>query len=226
MKHWMIAVAAVTLASSAHANTTITFETLPGMGNAPGAVVPSASQLSNQFLASDGVSFSSGAGYVAVVDHVSGCGASCTPTPPNIIGGVAADGRLSYSTPITASFFSTSDPSVMATTDFVRVLGDLRPLRSGTIFLEAYDRFGNLLLSTSAADDGPDGTGASLSLSIAGIHSVRFYSDNQTVGFDNFEFGELVASAVPEPASWALMIAGFGLVGGTIRRRRVRFAIG
>ncbi len=27
-------------------------------------------------------------------------------------------------------------------------------------------------------------------------------------------------SAVPEPASWALMIAGFGLVGGTIRRSR------
>jgi hypothetical protein len=26
--------------------------------------------------------------------------------------------------------------------------------------------------------------------------------------------------AIPEPASWALMIAGFGLVGGTLRRRR------
>jgi len=28
------------------------------------------------------------------------------------------------------------------------------------------------------------------------------------------------ASAVPEPAAWALMICGFGLVGATIRRRR------
>ena len=30
--------------------------------------------------------------------------------------------------------------------------------------------------------------------------------------------------AVPEPASWAMMLAGFGVVGGALRRRRVRFA--
>jgi hypothetical protein len=30
-----------------------------------------------------------------------------------------------------------------------------------------------------------------------------------------------VLSAVPEPATWAMMIGGFGLVGGTMRRRRI-----
>ena len=29
------------------------------------------------------------------------------------------------------------------------------------------------------------------------------------------------SSVVPEPASWAMLIAGFGLVGATLRRRRM-----
>ena len=32
------------------------------------------------------------------------------------------------------------------------------------------------------------------------------------------------ASAAPEPASWALMIAGFGLVGAGLRRQRTATA--
>lgn len=41
--------------------------------------------------------------------------------------------------------------------------------------------------------------------------------------------GTVNAPAVPEPATWAMMIAGFGLVGGAMRRRqtvasRIRFA--
>ncbi len=43
--------------------------------------------------------------------------------------------------------------------------------------------------------------------------------------FTNLEFGYLIpqtvsVSSVPEPASWALMIAGFGAVGLALRRRR------
>jgi hypothetical protein len=33
-----------------------------------------------------------------------------------------------------------------------------------------------------------------------------------------------VATAVPEPATWAMMIVGFGFVGGTIRRRPSQIA--
>ncbi|MCG2840393.1 PEPxxWA-CTERM sorting domain-containing protein [Sandaracinobacter sp. RS1-74] len=35
-----------------------------------------------------------------------------------------------------------------------------------------------------------------------------------------FEFDDIAASAVPEPATWAMLIAGFGLVGYAARRRR------
>lgn len=35
----------------------------------------------------------------------------------------------------------------------------------------------------------------------------------------------ITLSAVPEPASWAMMISGFGLVGGAMRRRTVRTAV-
>ena len=42
----------------------------------------------------------------------------------------------------------------------------------------------------------------------------------------NFRYRAIGAPAVPEPATWAMMIAGFGLVGGAMRRRstKVRFA--
>ena len=36
----------------------------------------------------------------------------------------------------------------------------------------------------------------------------------------------LTLSAVPEPASWALMIVGFGVVAGAMRQRKVRYTFG
>lgn len=39
------------------------------------------------------------------------------------------------------------------------------------------------------------------------------------IQFDNIVVDE-IGSPVPEPATWAMMIAGFGMVGGAIRRRR------
>lgn len=43
---------------------------------------------------------------------------------------------------------------------------------------------------------------------------------------DGFKFKNLtVSSAVPEPATWAMMIIGFGLVGSAMRRRTVKTAV-
>ncbi|MGL4542836.1 MAG: PEPxxWA-CTERM sorting domain-containing protein, partial [Polymorphobacter sp.] len=40
--------------------------------------------------------------------------------------------------------------------------------------------------------------------------------------FEQNSFAQANA-AVPEPASWAMLIGGFALVGGTLRRRRAAF---
>ncbi len=45
-------------------------------------------------------------------------------------------------------------------------------------------------------------------------------SDNHTVGF----YTAITGAEVPEPAAWALMIAGFGLTGAALRRRRAQIA--
>ncbi len=41
-------------------------------------------------------------------------------------------------------------------------------------------------------------------------------TNSQDIGLDNVS---VTGTALPEPASWALMIVGFGLVGGAVRRR-------
>ena len=52
-----------------------------------------------------------------------------------------------------------------------------------------------------------------------GPETYRFYSRASGVNAGNFALTQ-VGGAVPEPASWALMIGGFGLAGAALRRRR------
>ncbi len=54
---------------------------------------------------------------------------------------------------------------------------------------------------------------------------LRWGPNGYNVGVDNIRFDVRAidsggGSAVPEPATWAMMIAGFGLAGGAIRTRR------
>jgi hypothetical protein len=65
---------------------------------------------------------------------------------------------------------------------------------------------------------------ADFTLTASGIRRIAFQGDEVSFGVDNFVFnngGNVNApSGVPEPASWALMITGFALVGSAMRRRQ------
>lgn len=76
---------------------------------------------------------------------------------------------------------------------------------------------GSLVAAPTTGDFFLIGNGANISLGTAGhIYALvndTFYSNND----GSFT---LSVAAIPEPASWALMIAGFGLAGAAMRRRR------
>lgn len=216
-KHFMLAMVSALLVHTSAQAVTITFDTLPGMTNTPGVAVPVVSQLSDAFLLSDGVLFSSAAGYAAVVNHAP----APMITPPNLIAGVTASGILSYGTPLEISFFDPSSPSTLATTDFVSIRGDRAPFPGATATMEIFDIFGASLGSVSDSDSA---LGLTLSLSIPGIHSVRLTQNSAgvgfdgTIGFDNLEFNAV--TAVPLPA--ALPLFALGLLGVGCRRYRTR----
>ena len=49
---------------------------------------------------------------------------------------------------------------------------------------------------------------------------LKWGPDGYDAGLDNIRFdARAITAAVPEPATWAMMILGFGLIGGAMRRR-------
>lgn len=55
---------------------------------------------------------------------------------------------------------------------------------------------------------------------VLGSTGIAFEFDSLAVSIDKHRGPALVAPPVPEPASWAMMLGGFGLVGGAMRSRR------
>ncbi len=173
----------------ARAQNVLTFDTLPAMGNAPGAVVPVASRLSTLYQATLGVRFSSGAAFIAVISH-----GAATPSAPNIIGGTTAAGALRYLEPIHATFVDPANPANPATTNFVSVRGDLLAV-PGSATLRAFGLDGSLLGSVTAPDVS---SGVLLSLSLPGIHRVEITQTSGTIGMDNFTFNNVTACPAPQ----------------------------
>lgn len=96
-----------------------------------------------------------------------------------------------------------------------------------TVFFEAFsglDASGALLASMTSdiCCDGPVFSDITVALTATGIRSVRFFTGPTdrfpgSLFFDNLRVN--TTAAVPEPASWGMMIGGFALAGAAMRRR-------
>ena len=73
-------------------------------------------------------------------------------------------------------------------------------------------------VDTDCVAAGAQATGCAGFFSFDGVHPTAAI---QAAGYRDMDrqFGLTAVSAVPEPASWAMMILGFGMVGAAIRRR-------
>ena len=88
---------------------------------------------------------------------------------------------------------------------------------------------GTTLLGSFSTASGQDFTARGLTAQVTGGQSYHLIfhglsqADN-TVFLDNVSASVTPSGAVPEPATWAMLIAGFGLVGASLRRRETAAA--
>ena len=91
---------------------------------------------------------------------------------------------------------------------------------------------GNYLYIGAVVSDIPSSLDANFAGTVNRIEGdFRIYTLDASGNVESDAFGTLLGgtltitnAAVPEPASWAMMIAGFGLIGGAMRRRTAQLA--
>ena len=81
---------------------------------------------------------------------------------------------------------------------------------------------------SASANAGPVNLGYYIGTAHAFVHPVLTFANGINQSQFSLSVGSApspVAAAVPEPASWAMLIAGFGLTGAVARRRRLARAV-
>ena len=145
-------------------------------------------------------------------------------------------GVVSPYTTVTGQFTLTFDPLVSQSegTDGITLDSLSIPLGSAVAFRYDYiSVFDVGVIQIGGSQNGVAGTGGidddfALSFQWTGNGPPHFggfnYSNGSVFPNEVFVAGSGSVQAVPEPASWALMLAGFGMIGGTLRRRSMAAA--
>ena len=208
--------------STASAQTTLDFEGplpfgLTSTNYLQGSVVSANNQIGNNYLAL-GVSVT-GAALVNL-------GYGHTASGTNGLSGISSRGGVDYGSPFSFEFFSPTNSSIAAATDYFSIAPDRAGGSENTVTLTAYDFTGQLVGTRSFVEN--SGFPGTLELSgIGDFHKVVVFASlaNQNsggIGMDLVTYGNLspIAAPVPEPETYAMMLAGLGLLGVMARRRK------
>ncbi len=68
-------------------------------------------------------------------------------------------------------------------------------------------------------------TGSTLTLGWQASGAGWQAGDDESWGIDNIKIDYFTRGGIPEPAAWAMMLAGFGMIGGAMRRRKTSGAV-
>ncbi|MBY0474408.1 MAG: PEP-CTERM sorting domain-containing protein [Nitrosomonas sp.] len=173
-----------------------------------GTIVPVSAQVTDQYLSAGLV-----VGRAALVVLPSGS----APSGINALAGIGGDGRIDYDTPVSFSFFAAGNSGVIGTTDFFGYSADLFGSSGNIITISAYGLDGSLVGQVSYTETG----NFTAPLTISGVgqfHSVTvdqtlFNTNSGGIALDLIQFGNISIAAVSEPQTYAMLLAGLGLLG-------------
>jgi hypothetical protein len=214
----LISIVAIAGSKTANANTILDFEAplpdgLVAMSYIQGTPVPISSVVTNQFI-DFGVSIENAALVSLGVGHAA--------SGSNSLAGFNSNNQLDYDQSVKFNFFAPGGG--LGTTDFFAYSGDLIGGSGNIVTISAFDLGGNFLASSSFTENVQYLSRISI-FGVGNFHSIvvdqTLYNTNSGgIAIDLVEFGTI--SPIPEPETYALMLAGLAVVGAAARRRKAK----